>query len=558
MVVQNQNKSPDEKEKKRPGFGITPQNPPEKKAYSSLELGIQPRRTVGGVARDIGLSAAKGVVGLGDAARFAVDIATPGDLKGALKKTTGYDPKGTQEFLGEQMSDATKYDDLKVSEAEGFVGTAKETIKRPFTIVNAIAEAAPAMLGGAGIGQAAVRGAAKFGAKIGQATAAGLGEGAVGGLLQGSEIESESGAPATAKQKVIALMSGVGTGAFGIAGGRLAARLGFDDIDTFLVSGKLKQDSAGIAKKIIGGGINEGVFEELPQTIQETIWMNAALDKPLLEGVPESAAQGMLVGMAMGGGMNVGSSAVDLTRDRIKGQKPPTGEETLDDTQRTMLNETIEYIGKASAADLEKLVQQLPEIRNQSEYMADTITAAMERRIGDPDLDRTPGPMSKAVGEAAPPVATDEDLIAESEEIAAFEDEVRKYVQERNKKQEERQLTAQEQAFQQAEQEFEEAPTELPPEQAARFAAQPGMQEPLTDTAEPTMTAEQEEARRETDRRLMDNIDNQQFKGRTVQLQAIAEESGEVVTLERDAAEELDSIDSSKATYQKMMECLAR
>nr|MBL0731269.1 PLxRFG domain-containing protein [Desulfobacterales bacterium] len=60
--------------------------------------------------------------------------------------------------------------------------------------------------------------------------------------------------------------------------------------------------TAGVAKGIVAGGFTEGAFEELPQSMQEQIWLNAALGKPLTEGVPEAGATGMLTGMAMGAG----------------------------------------------------------------------------------------------------------------------------------------------------------------------------------------------------------------------------------------------------------------
>ena len=41
----------------------------------------------------------------------------------------------------------------------------------------------------------------------------------------------------TGKQALSAVGSGVGTAAFGVAGGKLAKKFGLDDIDTLLVGG---------------------------------------------------------------------------------------------------------------------------------------------------------------------------------------------------------------------------------------------------------------------------------------------------------------------------------
>ena len=112
---------------------------------------------------------------------------------------------------------------------------------------------------------------------------------------------------------------------FGYAGGQIARKLGFDDINTAMASGRLNsQQVAGeiqkiplksIPKSIIGGALTEGLLEELPQSVSEQILQNMALNKPLDEGVDSAIVMGTLAGMAMGGGMNTFSAPMNYVQN---------------------------------------------------------------------------------------------------------------------------------------------------------------------------------------------------------------------------------------------------
>lgn len=62
------------------------------------------------------------------------------------------------------------------------------------------------------------------------------------------------------------------------------------------------QAAKGIPRQVIEGALVEGVFEELPQSVTETIIQNLALDKPWSEGLDEAIVLGVLSGGAMGAG----------------------------------------------------------------------------------------------------------------------------------------------------------------------------------------------------------------------------------------------------------------
>ena len=281
-------------------------------------LGIKPKRTVLGTVADTGVTLAKGVVGLGEAAVGAANLATFGGA-GKVMDAVGYDPKKTQDTLSSLYSPAQQSANKEVDQAKGFVDTGKAMLENPSTIYHGIVETAPAMLGGAAVARGALQGLGKVAPKLMKSAGAvkwapvvagSAGEGIVAGGQQAEQIRQETPDKSISmKQAGLAGLSGIGTAAFGFAGGSLAKRLGFTDIDTFLATGATgtakKEGFKGLVKKIVGGGISEGVFEEMPQTAQETILYNAAMDKPLMEGVPEGLAKAGILGGVMGGGANL-------------------------------------------------------------------------------------------------------------------------------------------------------------------------------------------------------------------------------------------------------------
>lgn len=281
-------------------------------------FGIDKKRTVGGTIKDVGVSAFKGAVGLGEAVVGLSNLAT-GGLVGKGMDKIGYDPQQTREVVDKFYSPAQQEANRKVQEAEGFIGTAKAYLQNPSTIGHALVETAPLMFGGGVAGGALMRGASKVAPKligglsrpVAGAIAGGVGEGLIttGSMTEPIRQQTPEN-ELTGKNVLASLGAGVGTGIFGAVGGRLAQKLGFADPDVMIATSSLAESvkQGGVkevARRIIGGGITEGIFEELPQSVQETIWENAALDKPLLDGVPESAAQAIIVGSAMGAGANL-------------------------------------------------------------------------------------------------------------------------------------------------------------------------------------------------------------------------------------------------------------
>jgi len=275
-----------------------------------------PERTLGSTLKDTGISLAKGVIGAGQGIVGLADIPTGGRFGRGLEYI-GIKPEEWQADLSEEYSLAQQEANKKVDTAKGFVDTAQAMLENPSTIAHGIVETLPSVAAGGVLGRGALALSSKLLpkavtalGKTGSAIAAGaVGEGAISGGQTAEQIRNATPDDLlTAKQSALAVASGLGTSAFGIVGGSLAKKLGFADIDTMVVAGlnpAKKEGFKGVVKSIVGGGITEGVFEELPQTVQETIFTNAALDKPLLNGVPEGAAQAIILGATMGAGANL-------------------------------------------------------------------------------------------------------------------------------------------------------------------------------------------------------------------------------------------------------------
>ena len=260
-----------------------------------------PERTIAEAAKDIGVSALKGAISLPQAAVGLLDIPTGGHA-GKLLEEAGYRPEEAKAFLDTFLSPAQQTASKEVAEAEGFLPTIQAAIENPSVIAQAVIESAPSMIGGAGI----ARGVMKIAPRLGALVAGAFGEGAVAAGMAAEELRSkaETGL-VTPEESLKALGSGVGTGLFGLLGGRVAQKLGITDVETLLAGGIRKQTEKSVVRRIVEGGVSEGLLEELPQSIQETMWMNSAEGRPLTEGVGSQAAMGMLAGVAMGGGFNV-------------------------------------------------------------------------------------------------------------------------------------------------------------------------------------------------------------------------------------------------------------
>ena len=204
----------------------------------------------------------------------------------------------------------------------------------PSQTLGSIAESIPSMLTGSVLGRALMGVGAKAvstgagavgpalpgalaraaGEKWAPSIAAGAGEGSVMAGQAMSDLVEKGVDPRTAAGYAATI--GVAGGALGTLGGKVAQRMGVIDPETALTGGVTRaangiesatamQAAKEAGKRIVGGGIVEGVFEELPQSLIEQGLSNLAQDKPFTEGLARAGVEGTLAGTAMGGAFNL-------------------------------------------------------------------------------------------------------------------------------------------------------------------------------------------------------------------------------------------------------------
>lgn len=280
-------------------LGEIPQEPTQPAEPSSL------LRRVG----DVGLSTAQGVIGAGEGFLGLADIPTRGHAgRGAEiaeKAVFGGTTEDAKAYLESLKSPEAKLAQQKVSDAKGFVGTAGAMLENPSTIVGSIAESVPSMIGGAGIARTALKEIPGLAGKTLAASAVGEGAISAGSTAESIRQQEESGL-ITPGQGAISGVSGVLTGGLGVFGGKVANYFKVGDVDQLLAGGindfTKNAEKKSIVAAAVKGAISESVFEELPQSMQETISQNIATGKPWDQGVAEAGAMGVMSALVMGGG----------------------------------------------------------------------------------------------------------------------------------------------------------------------------------------------------------------------------------------------------------------
>lgn len=254
-------------------------------------------------AADVGLSLLKGAVGVPESAVGMADLATGGRVGKFLENeggAIGFRPKEARAYLDTLYSPEQQAANAEVQNAHGIVDTAAAALRNPSVIAHSAIESLPAMGAGGVVG----RGMMALAPRMGAAVAAGAGEGVVAAGQQAEQVRQQTpDGLLTGQQAALAAGSGLATGAIGVGAGRLAQRLGLENAETLLVSGKATSvQKKNLTRRVLGGFVTEGILEELPQSVQEQVAQNMALGKPLDEGVDQAAVLGVLTGGAMGVG----------------------------------------------------------------------------------------------------------------------------------------------------------------------------------------------------------------------------------------------------------------
>lgn len=318
-------------------IGLGASKPAAPKTLSDSDVGFEPpARGFKGWAQDVAATAIKGAIAVPEMVVGLADIPTGGRVGKFLENeggAVGFRPKEAKGLVNDWHSDATKEAQRKFQEADGFWDKAATAVQNPSLIATAVGESIPSMLAGGvmgrgalaaarGLGFAATPAATAAGAALAtkQATIAGAaGEGLsmAGSAAEQIRQETEDGL-LTPMQSGAALLTGAVGGAISRLSGGLQNKLGIGDADTMAVQGLGKAASPGAAaavnplvqqaaarsipNQIVLGAINEGLLEELPQSLAEQMLQNVALGKPWHQDLDAAAIMGTLSGGVMGAG----------------------------------------------------------------------------------------------------------------------------------------------------------------------------------------------------------------------------------------------------------------
>ncbi|HCG0247507.1 TPA: hypothetical protein NI963_006533, partial [Pseudomonas aeruginosa] len=385
-----------------------------------------------GHARDLGLSVAKGVIGVPEAAVGLADIPTEGRVGKFLENQDGmlgFRPREAKDFLSDLHTDQYKQQQQDFQDADGVVDKTLHAVQNPSMVVNTVAESLPSMLAGGAVG----RGVRALAPALAPVAAGAAGEGAVMAGQQAEQIRQETDdGLLTPAQSGAAVATGVLGSLFSLAGGSLAKKLGIGDADTLLAGGAnpgqlvselASMPAKSIPRKVIEGAISEGFLEELPQSTSEQVLQNLALGRDWASGLDEAMVMGTLAGMAMGGPAAVlhggqlaasrGLADADATFESTPGLEgqtettaplalpAPVYEAGSDGQVRTTVDQN-----SATQVQRQQEAERLDRIRR-GEVTDVTPVPAAPKRSEQMGLDPATGPLSGAAAQAVDSGATD-------------------------------------------------------------------------------------------------------------------------------------------------------
>ncbi|MDH4557982.1 hypothetical protein E8F11_22870 [Pseudomonas sp. BN417] len=257
---------------------------------------------------DVGRGLLRGVGGAAQAGVGIADILS-GGAAGQLAEQSGYyNPRQADARLNQQDTPELQQARRELEQAQGFTGTIQSVLGNPRLITEALAQAAPSMLLGGGVGRGVVAAGQLAGRAVPAIAAAGIGEGAVSAGQQAEQTRQTTGG-LTAGQAGLAVGAGALTGLLGAAGARLGRAMGIADIDAQLAGVDGVNVAKGLVNRVLAGAGIESI-EELSQSAQEQVLGNIAQGRQPMEGVGQAAAMGGVVGGLMGGAAGLRRPAV--------------------------------------------------------------------------------------------------------------------------------------------------------------------------------------------------------------------------------------------------------
>lgn len=388
---------------------------------------VRPEERTGLVSRakDTGIDLLKGVVDVGQSV-VGLSSMTSFGLVGKGLRAVGYDPEGTHKYLDQGYSQARAESEAEVNAAQGFVGTAGSLWDNPDALAGRVVRAAPAMLGGiAGARVAAGRtyaGAKAAGATEAAATTSATksattwSAGLEGAQQAGGAFDRQQGDGVGIGTNYL---TSIGSGLTTAAVGKLSSKF-LPDVEASIATRGMSQLDllgGGLVKRAAQGVVKEGALEELPQSSAEQLWSNVAYDRPTFEGVPEAAAEGLVVGAAAGGSFNAiaGAPRNDAEQTRREAEVLAEQERALLDAQRQSAVQEQEMRVKAARDQVrayyaeqlpfeEFKKQRLPQIVEEQltpeiveRAFQDELKAAVEQQLPTPSRDKFEAAFRKRV-----------------------------------------------------------------------------------------------------------------------------------------------------------------
>ena len=270
-------------------------------------------------ASDMAYDAARGIVkgtaiGLPESAIGLASIVS-GGRAGQLADALGFAPDKLREKFdkvypaSERLQKASEMFQREPS----IVKKAIAALTSPELIASTLFESAPSMIAG-GLAGRALSTITRMSPLIGSA----IGEGGIGaGQSAEAMRQSTPERDLSMWQSALAASSGALTTAISRVGGKIAAKLGVDDVDA-LLAGAVANPAArrNLVKQFTYGLIQEGLFEEGLQSPQEQAAQNIGTGKPWNKDLAESWILGTIAGSLMGGGGNLASATASNLQAR--------------------------------------------------------------------------------------------------------------------------------------------------------------------------------------------------------------------------------------------------
>jgi len=268
---------------------------------------------------------------------------------------TGFQPSKWAQEAEEYLSPEYQAGQAEINKAQGVLGTTKEYLTHPRQLAGLISGAIPMTAAAALTGGAAGAG---LGAEslAARAAMAGLGEGAVTAGSIYDQLVQGGMAPEDARRKALAATgAGAVTGLISAAGSRLSTRLGVVDPESIFnkpaaqalteaeINTFMNAANRGIAARMGIGAVKEGIFEELPEGMQEQMFQNWAERKPIMQDVSRAAVESVLAGSAMGAGANLISKSMNA--EDMKAEIDRRTQEKADEIKRLQAQMATEAMG---------------------------------------------------------------------------------------------------------------------------------------------------------------------------------------------------------------------